>query len=135
MMPSLHPTDQSQALMNQATKLPGIEEVEFLDLKIRQLLKVFKGELEVLYGEQLAHLVLYGSFARHEETEGSDIDILVVLKGQVAHVDEILRMGDVTTDLLLKYDELISIVPMSLNDFLYRDSPLLLNIRREGIML
>jgi predicted nucleotidyltransferase len=78
---------------------------------------------------------LYGSFARHEETEGSDVDVLVVLEGMVSQVDEIRRMGDSSTDLLLKYNELISIVPMSQNNFLHSASPLLRNIRREGILV
>jgi uncharacterized protein len=124
-----------QPVKSPAIQLPSVEEIEFLSPKIRQLLKVFKRELEAIYHERLVHLVLYGSFARHEETEGSDVDILVVLKGAIFPVDEIRRMGDTSTDLLLKYNELISIVPMSLDNFLYRSSPLLRNVRREGILL
>jgi uncharacterized protein len=132
---SWQPTDRFEPGQSQAIQLPKMEDVEFFSPKIRQLLKVFRGELEVLYGERLVHLVLYGSFARHEETEGSDVDVLVVLGGKVSPVDEIRRMGDASTDLLLKHNELISIVPMSLDDFLYRRSPLLRNVRREGILL
>jgi uncharacterized protein len=129
------PTDGLEPVQSQVIQLPKMEDVEFFSPKIRQLLKVFRGELEVLYGERLVHLVLYGSFARHEETEGSDVDVLVVLEGEVSPVDEIRRMGDASTDLLLKHNELISIVPISLDGFLYRRSPLLLNVRREGILL
>jgi uncharacterized protein len=132
---SWQPTDRIEPGQSQAIQLPRMEDVEFFSPKIRQLLKVFRGELEVLYGERLVYLVLYGSFARHEETEGSDVDVLVVLGGEVSPVDEIRRMGDASTDLLLKHNELISIVPMSLDDFLYRRSPLLRNVRREGILL
>jgi uncharacterized protein len=128
-------TDRFEPGQSQAMQLPKMEDVEFFSPKIRQLLRVFRGELEVLYGERLVYLVLYGSFARHEETEGSDVDVLVVLGGDVSPVDEIRRMGDTSTDLLLKHNELISIVPMSLDDFLYRRSPLLRNVRREGILL
>jgi uncharacterized protein len=129
------PTDRIEPGQGQVIQLPTMENVEFFSPKIRQLLKVFRDELELLYGERLVYLVLYGSFARHEETEGSDVDVLVVLEGEVSPVDEIRRMGDVSTDLLLKHNELISIVPMSLDDFLYRSSPLLRNVRREGILL
>lgn len=127
------PTDRLEPVQSQIIQLPKLEEVEFLSLKIRQLLKVFRGELEVLYGERLIYLVLYGSFARHEETEGSDVDILVVLEGEVSQADEIWQMGKAKTKLLLMYDELISVVPISLKDFLYRDSPLLQNVRSEGM--
>ena len=125
----------SKSVHNRVRTLPVIEEVDVLSPKIKQLLPVFKQKLERLYGERLANLVLYGSFARHEETEGSDVDVLVVLKGAVSHGEEILRMGQAKTDLLLEYGELISVVPASQDDFLHRNSPLLQNIRREGILV
>ncbi|MEM9487446.1 MAG: nucleotidyltransferase domain-containing protein, partial [Cyanobacteria bacterium P01_F01_bin.116] len=94
----------------------------------------FKQKLTELYGEQLAGLVLYGSVARHEETEESDVDVLVVLNGEtISHFDEIRRMGDAKYELLLKYDELISVVPMMYSAFWHRESPLLRNVRQEGI--
>ncbi len=130
---SWQPTDRFEPVQSQVIQLPRMEDVEFFSPKIRQLLKVFRGELEVLYGERLVYLVIYGSFARHEETEGSDVDILVVLGGEVSHADEIWQMGKAKTKLLLTYDELISVVPMSLKDFLYRESPLLQNVRSEGM--
>ena len=116
--------------------LPTIEDVDFLNPKIRQLLGEFKQLLKNLYGERLEKLVLFGSFARHEETQDSDVDVLIVLKGSdVSPGDEIWRMGDAEIELLLKYDELISVIPMSIYDFLYRDSPLLRNIRQDGIVI
>jgi uncharacterized protein len=127
------PTSRLEPVQSQVVLLPKMEEVEFFSPKIRQLLQVFREELEVLYGERLVYLVLYGSFARHEETEGSDVDVLVVLGGDVSQADEIWQMGKAKTKLLLMYDELISVVPMSLNDFSYRDSPLLQNVRSEGM--
>ena len=130
-----HPTDKPLPVSSQAVKLPNLREVDYLSPKIRQVLQAFKLELGALYGERLAALVLYGSVARHEETVASDVDVLVVLKGDVSPVDEIWRMGDAGTKLLLEYDKLISIVPTSQDDFLHGDSSLLQNIRREGILV
>ena len=114
--------------------LPAIGEVDTLSPKIKQLLEEFKQKLTALYGERLAGLVLYGSVARHEETEDSDVDVLVVLNGEtISYFDEIRRMGDAKYNLLLKYDELLSVVPMKHDDFLQRESPLLWNVRQEGI--
>jgi uncharacterized protein len=118
-----------------AAALTHIEKVDYLSEKIQRLLKDFKQELTTLYGQRLAYLVLYGSFARHEATAASDVDVLVVLTGNVSPVDEIWRMGAAGTKLLLAYDELISVVPTSQDDFLNRDSALLQNIRREGILV
>lgn len=116
--------------------LPTIEEVDFLNPKIKPLLGEFKQLLQKMYGERLANLVLFGSFARHEETKDSDVDVLIVLKGSdVSPGDEIWQMGDAEVQLLLKYGELISVLPVSIQDFLYRDSPLLRNIRQDGIII
>ena len=44
-------------------------------------------------------------------------------------------MGDLKTDLNLKYDVLMSVVPISQADFALRQSPLLQAIRQDGIAL
>ena len=120
----------------QVNDLPTIGEVDYLSPKIKQLLREFKQTLSELYGERLASLVLYGSVARHEETEDSDVDVLVVLSDKtISHGDEIFRMGAAGVAILLEYDELVSVVPMTRSDFLYRDSPLLRNVRREGLLV
>jgi uncharacterized protein len=116
-------------------ELPHMQDVTHLPAKIRQLLQEFKAALIELYGDRLTHLVLYGSFARNEQMEGSDVDVLVVLKDMTSHFDEIQRVGIISTSFLLKYNELISIVPMDEDNFLYRESPLMRNIRLDGILL
>ncbi|ASC70795.1 hypothetical protein XM38_017420 [Halomicronema hongdechloris C2206] len=128
------PTDQATDC--QVSDLPTIEDADTLNPKIKQLLREFKQKLTALYGKRLASLVLYGSVARHEETEESDVDVLVVLRDEtISHGDEIFRMADAGLAILLDYDELISVMPIAHNDFLYRNSPLLWNVRREGILV
>lgn len=116
-------------------QLPQIQEVDGISTKIKQVLGEFRQALEALYGDRLFTLVLYGSFARCEETEGSDVDVLVVLRDMRSPFDEIQQMSDSSTELLLKYGELISVVPMTQDKFLHRESPLLRNIRREGVLV
>ena len=130
------PQSTDQTIGFQVDDLPTMEEVNILSPKIKQLLQEFKQTLTKVYGDRLASLVLYGSVARHEATNESDVDVLVVLNGDtISHFDEIQRMGDAKLELLLKYDELVSVVPMMHNDFLHRESPMLRNIRREGILV
>ncbi|MEO0351180.1 MAG: nucleotidyltransferase domain-containing protein [Cyanobacteria bacterium P01_A01_bin.15] len=134
--PNYQHTNQIETKGFQISELPTVEEVDYLSSKLKQLLWEFKQALKQLYGERLADLVLFGSFARHEETKDSDVDVLIVLKDRdVSPGDEIWRMGDAEIELLLKYGELISIIPISLDNFLHRDSPLLRNIRREGVLV
>ena len=42
-------------------------------MKIKKILKEFKEKLVELYQEQLADVLLYGSYARGEQREDSDI--------------------------------------------------------------
>ncbi len=92
-----------------------------------------RSELERLYGKRLKKLVVYGSYARGAQTDDSDIDVAVILDGEVKPGREIDRMIDTITDLNLEFTTLISVVPVSEADYSNRHSPLLNNLRREGI--
>ena len=101
---------------------------------LHTLLHELYDRLSHLYDKRLDRLVLYCSHARGEANPCSDVDVLVVLKGPVKHPGlEIDRMMDIIYALNLKCDDLISVVPISEADFLSKQSPLLINVRREGL--
>ena len=100
---------------------------------IKKILKEFRKEVESIYGARLKSLILYGSWARGTGTDDSDIDVAVVLDGPVNPCDEIDRMIDVITDINLKYQTLISVYPVSEKNYKSINSPLLINVRREGM--
>jgi predicted nucleotidyltransferase len=102
-------------------------------MNIQTIINEFKKEIKKLYGNQLSNIVLFGSWAKGTATNDSDIDLMVVLKGEIIPGREIDRMIDAITDLNLKYDTLISVVPVSDESFTNTNSPLMLNVRREGI--
>jgi predicted nucleotidyltransferase len=102
-------------------------------MSIREILKEFREEIGELYGVRLKGVILYGSWARGEATEDSDIDVLVVLEGHVIPGREIDRMIDIITDINLKYGVLVSVYPVSEEDYYTLNSPLLINVRREGV--
>ena len=99
----------------------------------RKALKRFKKETEKLYGKRLKGIILYGSWARGEATEDSDIDLLVMLEGQVVPGREIDRMIDIVTEINLEYGVLIAVYPVSEENYAAINSPLLINVRREGV--
>jgi len=92
-----------------------------------------KQALRRLYGLRLKQVILYGSWARGDATEHSDIDIAVVLGGEVSPALEIDRTADIVFELNLKYGVLVSVYPVSEADYRNVNSPLLLNLRREGV--
>lgn len=102
-------------------------------MPIETALSEFKQALQRLYAGRLRDVVLYGSWARGEATADSDIDVVVVLSGNVTPGAEIDRMIEIITDVNLRNGVLISVYPVSERDYIGLNSPLLLNVRREGV--
>lgn len=78
-------------------------------------------------------MILFGSQARGEAEDASDIDVLVVLIGRVNPADEVSKSSEIVADISLRNDVVISCVFIDEESFLHRNGPLLRNVRREGI--
>jgi len=78
-------------------------------------------------------MVLFGSQARGDAEPGSDIDVLVVLSGEVRTGEEIERTADDVVGLALEHNVVIACVFMDEDRFTRRNGPLLRNVRREGV--
>ena len=109
------------------------EERRYMDDKLSAIIVELRRQFELLYGERLVQMVLFGSQARGDAEPESDIDVLVVLRGPVDPGEEIARTGEVTARVSLKHDVVISRVFISAEQFAEEQSPLLLNVRREGL--
>lgn len=103
--------------------------------KVKAVLDRLRERLDLLYGERLVRMILYGSQARGDAEDGADIDVLVVLRGPVCPADEISRTIDDVADLSLQNAVVISCIFMDEESFTHRNGPLLRNIRREGFAL
>ena len=106
-----------------------------MNKKINSILVELRFLIEEFYRDRLERVILFGSQARDEGREGSDIDIMVVLNGEVNSCKEIDDAGDLIAKMSLENDTVISCVFVSLDRYLYEKSPLLLNVRREGVTL
>ena len=104
-----------------------------MPIDIRKLLKELKEGLNRLYGERLKGLYLYGSYARGDYKDGSDLDVLVVLDDFERAPIELTRTDDLVGDLSLTYEITISLMFMREKDWLTADKPLLRNVRVEGV--
>jgi uncharacterized protein len=102
-------------------------------MKIRKLLAELKQGLAKIYGDRLKAVVLFGSYARGDYQEGSDLDVMIVLSDYENYGEEIDRSGELISQLSLAYGISISRVIMKELQWQKSDTPLLRNIRAEGV--
>lgn len=101
--------------------------------RVKTILAELRHRFEAFYGDRLVNMVLYGSQARGDAEPGSDIDVLVVLRGAVSPCEEIADTSEIVADLSLRFGEVVSCIFMDEDRFTHRHGPLLRNVRREGI--
>jgi predicted nucleotidyltransferase len=90
--------------------------------------------LRGLYGERFRGLLLYGSYARGEADEGSDVDLLILLEGPVNVGREIWRMGAVTGPLSLHSGLVLSVIPWDIEGYRRANTLFLRTVRKEVIV-
>ncbi len=103
--------------------------------ELNGILNNFKKELIAIYKKNLKSLILYGSQARGDNIESSDIDVLILLNAEVNQIKELRKINRILSNLSLEFNQIISCMFMSKNRFDEEKSPLVLNIKREGIVL
>jgi predicted nucleotidyltransferase len=99
------------------------------------VLQRLKEGLADLYGERLWGVILYGSYARGDAGEDSDIDVLIVLRGSVDARTERKRTLDLIANLSLEHRVLISDIITSEEDYSRGEVPLFREVQREGVPL
>lgn len=97
------------------------------------VLDELRARLRELYGERLVKLVLFGSQARGDARPDSDIDVMVVLKGEVEVETERRRVLPITLELSLENNVVILCSYVSERRFDQEQSRLLHNARTEGV--
>ncbi len=102
---------------------------------IEEILNKAKSILQKIYGKRLKGIILYGSYARGEAVEGSDIDLIVLLENMQDPIDELEKCSKEIHQLDFVYDTLISIIPFDLKQFNTRKLPIILNAKKEGITI
>lgn len=102
---------------------------------IKDILQELKERLQNRYGSKLKSILLFGSYAKGEQRVDSDIDIAIILEDFSHACAEIERTGDIVSSLSLKFDTLISVVPIKERDWQKLKTSLILNIKRDGVAI
>lgn len=101
----------------------------------RQTFVEIRKALEQAYGLRFRHAVLYGSEARGQADIDSDIDLMVVLDGAVSYFSDLHRSVAAVYPIEMRLGRAVSTKPVSWEQYSHEDSPLMRNVRREGITL
>lgn len=92
-----------------------------------------QAELRKLYGAQAPLVMVYGSYARGDESAISDVDVILLYPYPVQPGSEIRRISALLADLHLRYQVLISILPAKEADYRRAPGAFWENLRREGM--
>jgi len=96
-------------------------------------MKELKAGLVRIYGDRLKAVYLYGSYARGDYRQGSDVDVMILLGDYKNYFEELRRSSQLASDISLKYDVTVSRLIMKEIQWVESDMPVLRNIHKEGV--
>lgn len=99
------------------------------------MIELVEGILSIME-RQVIRIILYGSVARGTNTEESDVDVALLLKGRLDKDTED-KLSDLVVDMNLKYDKVFSVIDIDIDNFQKWEkvTPFYKNVAQEGIVL
>lgn len=101
---------------------------------IQKLAQIYRS----VYGRDLVQVILYGSYARGDYDNESDVDIVAIVRGErTALQEQLKRVWDASSELELEYDTILSPTVIPYDEFeQYREAlPYYRNIVQEGVVV
>jgi predicted nucleotidyltransferase len=89
---------------------------------IERIIQEAKNALSAVLRGTFREMILFGSYARNDYADTSDIDLLLLLNTNKISAERIKFKG-VIGELSLKYDKVISVVPFYYQDFAAKKDP------------
>lgn len=102
-------------------------------MRITSILLAFKNQMKALYGDNLVQIQLSGSYARGNQNNDSDIDIMVLLNFKEEKKEEIL--SDISYSFLLQDEVVIHAILVVKSEYENSWNPLYINIKKEGTLV
>jgi uncharacterized protein len=103
--------------------------------KVQIILDETRKELQKIYRDRLKDIILFGSYARGDFLEDSDIDIILLIENAKDIFAEREKYFPIVSRISLEYDKIVSIIPFDSREFLEKRTPLILNVNKEGIRI
>ena len=102
---------------------------------------ISRKQLAIYFAKSLNHpeiekIILYGSVARGDDSEGSDIDILIIIKKSEDELDIKDHVSTKVMEIVYKYMEYISAQIIPIDHYKkYKDFSFYSTVDREGIII
>lgn len=108
------------------------------DDRLMSVLHGYVTEIKAIYGESLKRIILYGSYARGDQTADSDIDVMILVDMDETEIKSHRnRLSDATFDVNFENDVLI--MPIVQNEAFFDRwvgaYPFYNNVNNEGVEL
>lgn len=105
---------------------------------INRILSEFNKQVIELLGERLKKIILYGSYARGDYNEKSDIDIMILTDFSEKEIEEYRdKISDIAFEIELENNIILS--PIIKNEDMYNIRinyiPFYSNVEKEGVVL
>ena len=106
--------------------------------KITNVIKEFIQGVNDILGNRVKKIILYGSYARGDYNNNSDIDIMILTDLSDEEMYEFLvKISDMAYDIELENDVMFSPLLKNIDKFNYWLSvlPFYMNVQKEGVVL
>lgn len=106
--------------------------------KIQDILLEFSKEAKKIIGSDLKKVIVYGSYARGDYNENSDIDIMILTSQEEEAIKAAeYKLYDVAFDFLMEYGVDISVIVKNESHFQYwlGALPFYDNVEKEGVVI
>ena len=105
---------------------------------MQDLIKQYVEAVKKIYGSHVRQIILYGSYARGDYTDSSDVDVMILVKIPEDQIrDYTDRVSDCAFENLMKYG--VDISPVVKNEAHFNEwsdnLPYYRNVRDEGVII